>query len=250
MRRFGLIGYPLSHSFSQKYFSEKFRKEGIRDAVYENFPLPDSGSLISLLASAPTLEGLNVTIPYKQQVLPFLDFRSEIVEQTGACNCIRIRKGKLYGFNTDVPGFEQSLEKKLKPWHTRALVLGTGGASKAVEFVLKKRGIDYRLVSRHPGQPGIILTYEEVDRELVRSRLLIINTTPLGMFPLLDASPPLPYDAMGKEHYLFDLIYNPAKTLFLQKGEGQGAAIQNGLEMLTIQAEESWRIWTDSDPIL
>ncbi len=250
MRKFGLIGYPLSHSFSQKYFSEKFQKEDIRDAVYENFPLRDLHSLISLLASSPSLEGLNVTIPYKQVVLSFLDFRNEIVEQTGACNCIRIHKGKLYGFNTDVIGFEQSLQKKLKAWHTRALVLGTGGASKAVEYVLKKRGIDYRLVSRRKGQSDQTLTYDQVDPALVRSYSLIINTTPLGMFPLSDAFPPLPYDAIGKGHYLFDLIYNPLKTMFLQKAEDQGAVIQNGLEMLTIQAEESWRIWRDSDPVI
>jgi shikimate dehydrogenase len=250
MRKFGLIGYPLSHSFSQKYFSEKFQKEGISDAEYENFPLPDLHSLAPLLASSPSLEGLNVTIPYKQEVLSYLDFSDEIVEQTGACNCIRIRKGKLYGFNTDVTGFEQSLQKKLQAWHEKALVLGTGGASKAVQYVLKKRGIDYSLVSRRPGQAGKTFTYDQLERELVRSCTLLINTTPLGMFPLLDAFPPIPYDAIGKDHLLFDLIYNPQKTLFLKKGEEQGAVIQNGLEMLTVQAEESWRIWKDSDPVI
>jgi shikimate dehydrogenase len=243
MRKFGLIGYPLSHSFSQKYFSEKFQREGIRDAIYLNFPLPSIEELTPLIRSEPSLNGLNVTIPYKEKVLAFLDFEDEIVNQTGACNCIKIKNGQRYGFNTDVMGFEQSLMKGLNPGHARALILGTGGASKAVEFVLRKLGIGYRIVSRkNTGRPGLI-QYQELDAAIIRSHTLIVNTTPVGMYPNIEECPPIPYQFIGSSHYLFDLVYNPAKTLFLQKGEERGAGVRNGSEMLLIQAEESWAIW-------
>jgi shikimate dehydrogenase len=242
MRKFGLIGYPLGHSFSQKYFTEKFQREGIKDCVYEKFPLPSIEGLRAVLEDA-SLCGLNVTIPYKEQVIPFLHEKNEIVRQINACNCIKIQEGKLYGYNTDAIGFEQSLAKKLQPHHTHALILGTGGAAKAVEYVMKKRGIFYRFVSRSPRPSTNDLNYDEVKDEILHEHTLIINTTPLGMFPKVDECPPLLYEAVSRRHYLFDLVYNPAKTLFLQKGEERGAATENGHEMLIIQAEESWRIW-------
>lgn len=242
MRRYGLIGYPLSHSFSQHYFAEKFRREGITDCTYSNFPIPAIGALPVLLAD-PELCGLNVTIPYKQDVLHFLDVRSDVVAAIGACNCIRIEGGVRTGHNTDVVGFEQSLVRRLEPHHRRALVLGTGGASKAVEWVLGKLGIAYRMVTRRPRAGSTDLAYEQVDAGMLREYTLIVNTTPLGMYPATDECPPLPYDALTSEHYLFDLVYNPSRTLFLEKGEARGAVVENGHEMLVLQAEESWRIW-------
>ncbi|GGB25740.1 shikimate dehydrogenase family protein [Puia dinghuensis] len=242
MRRYGLIGYPLTHSFSQRYFSEKFEREGIKDCVYDNFSLVSIDELAAVLADAE-LCGLNVTIPYKEQVLAFLDERSPVVAAIGACNCIRIDGGRLTGYNTDVVGFEQSLLPKLGSHHRRALILGTGGASKAVEYVLGKLGIDYRLVSRRPRPGTNELWYEQVDAALLSEYTVVVNTTPLGMYPHTEECPPLPYEAVGPEHYLFDLVYNPARTLFLQKGEERGAVVENGHAMLVIQAEESWRIW-------
>lgn len=242
MRKFGLIGYPLSHSFSQRYFTEKFEREGITDACYSVYPLAQIGELPALLAD-PELCGLNVTIPYKEQVLSFLDSRNEVVQEINACNCIRIERGKRVGYNTDVVGFGESLLTKWQPHHKQALILGTGGASKAVEYVIKKLGIAYRFVSRSPRPSTTDLSYEQVDAALLRSSTLVINTTPLGMYPKVEDCPPLPYEAIGPRHYLFDLVYNPEKTLFLQKGEERGAVIENGYDMLIGQAEESWRLW-------
>jgi shikimate dehydrogenase len=242
MRKFGLIGFPLSHSFSQKYFTEKFEREHIKGCIYETYPLPDINDLSSVLRDKE-LQGLNVTIPYKQQVIPFLHGSSEIVQQINACNCITIDDGKLFGHNTDAIGFEESLVKKLQPHHTRALILGTGGAAKAVEYVVKKLGIAYRFVSRRPDPSTAAIGYEEVDAALMHTHTLIINTTPVGMFPHVAECPPLPYEEIGSGHYLFDVIYNPGRTLFLQKGESMGAAVENGHDMLILQAEESWRIW-------
>jgi len=248
MRKYGLIGYPLTHSFSQRYFTEKFEMEKIAGCSYSNFSLGEIGELAGVLAD-PALRGLNVTIPYKQQVLPFLHEQTEVVKKIGACNCIRIDDGKLYGFNTDVIGFEESLTGKLKPHHDQALVLGTGGAAKAVEYVLQKLGIKYKLVSRsvhaetNPGSVSLPILYEQVDKALLDTHTLIINTTPLGMHPKVESCPLLPYEAIGSRHYLFDLVYNPARTLFLRKGEQRGAVVENGYDMLVLQAEESWRIW-------
>ncbi|HVS96115.1 MAG TPA: shikimate dehydrogenase [Puia sp.] len=244
MRRYGLIGYPLTHSFSQRYFTEKFRREGIADCSYENFPIPAIAGLSEVL-SDPDLRGLNVTIPYKQEVLAFLDTRSEVVAAIGACNCIRIDNGVRSGHNTDVVGFGQSLIGKLETHHRRALVLGTGGASKAVEWVLGKLGIDYRLVTRRPRGGSTDLSYAQVNAALLGEYTLIVNTTPLGMYPRVEECPALPYEALTPRHYLFDLVYNPARTLFLQKGEERGAAVKNGHDMLVLQAEESWRIWQE-----
>ncbi len=246
MKVFGLIGFPLSHSFSKKYFTEKFIRENISDCRYELFPLKDISAFPNLWKNNPDLMGVNVTIPYKEKVIPFLDSASDVVIKTGACNCIKKMNGVLKGFNTDVIGFEKVLLQNLKPNHRAALILGTGGAAKAVEYVLEKNGINYLLVSRNPKTDQI--SYTDLDLELIRAHPLIINTTPVGMYPDIAASPDIPYEYITENHFLFDLIYNPAKTLFLQKGESQGAFIQNGEGMLVIQAEESWKIWnTNSD---
>lgn len=244
MRRYGLIGYPLSHSFSQPFFTEKFKKEGIDDCVYQNFPIPEIAALKEILASHADLAGLNVTIPYKEQVIPFLHHIEPVVKTIGACNCIRIENGELTGFNTDVLGFERSLSEFLQPSHKKALVLGTGGASKAICYVLEQKGIDYLIISRTPSSANQ-RSYEQVTPAIVEAYTLIVNTTPVGMYPKEDAWPALPYDALTAKHYLYDLVYNPAKTQFLQRGEAQGAAIKNGMDMLVIQAEESWRIWNE-----
>jgi shikimate dehydrogenase len=241
MRHFGLIGYPLSHSFSKKYFTEKFDKEGWNDCVYENHAIASIDELPALIKNNPLLEGINVTIPYKEQVIPFLFQHSAVVKEIKACNCIKINNGKLIGYNTDVTGFELSLTPKLGNTHQRALILGTGGAAKAVAYVLSKLGIQYSYVSRKASPQN--LSYKAVTPELLASHTLIINTTPLGMYPNVTECPPIPYQSLGSHHYLFDLVYNPGKTLFLQKGEAQGAVIKNGQDMLLVQAEESWKIW-------
>ncbi len=241
MRQFGLIGYPLSHSFSKKYFTEKFEKEGLDDCVYENYPIASVDELPGLLKNNPLLEGINVTIPYKEKVLSFLSSQSEVVKNIKACNCIKIEDGELIGYNTDVTGFELSLAPKLGTNHKRALILGTGGAAKAVEYVLSKWGIQYSYVSRRASPHN--LSYEDVTPALLKEYTLIINTTPLGMYPNVSEFPPIPYQSLNSQHYLFDLVYNPEKTMFLQKGEQQGAVTKNGQDMLLIQAEESWKIW-------
>jgi shikimate dehydrogenase len=241
MKLFGLIGYPLSHSFSKKFFTDKFQLEGIDDCRYELFPIEKIEELNTLLANHNDLAGLNVTIPYKELVLPFLDELSPAVQSIGACNCISVVNGKLKGYNTDVIGFQKTFEPKLKSHHTKALVLGTGGAAKAVHHVLKQKGIEFIEVSRTAR--GKIISYDQLGKDLLSSHTLIINTTPLGMYPDVDAAPELPYDALGPEHYLYDLVYNPNPTLFLKKGMQQGATTENGSEMLRIQAEESWNIW-------
>lgn len=242
MRRYGLIGYPLTHSFSQKYFTEKFEREGITGCAYINFPIASIDELPAVLAD-PELFGLNVTIPYKEQVLSLLDERSPVVAAIGACNCIKIENGILTGHNTDVVGFEQSLLPKLGSHHRQALVLGTGGAAKAVEYVLGRLGIAYRLVTRRPRAGTSDLGYEQVDAAVMGSHTLVVNTTPLGMYPKVEDSPALPYEAVGNQHYFFDLVYNPARTLFLRRAEERGAVVENGHAMLLLQAEESWRIW-------
>ena len=244
MRLFGLIGYPLSHSFSKKYFSSKFEKEGLSDCRYESFSIPSITDLETVLKENPELCGLNVTIPYKEQVLSFLHEKTELVGKINACNCIKIEQGKLKGHNTDAPAFEQSLKEKLQPHHTKALILGTGGSAKAVEFSLRQLKIVYKYVSRKPSAKSF--SYEQLTDALMQEYTLIINTTPLGMFPNVVEGPQIPYHALGPRHYLFDLLYNPEKTLFLQKGEEQGASIKNGYEMLVLQAEDSWRIWNEN----
>jgi shikimate dehydrogenase len=239
-----LIGFPLTHSFSQRYFTEKFVREGIVDCAYLNFPIPSIDELPAVLADAE-LCGLNVTIPYKEQVLSFLDGRGPVVEAIGACNCIKIDGGRRVGYNTDVVGFEKALLPKLGKHHRQALVLGTGGAAKAVEYVLGNLGIAYRLVTRRPREGTNDLGYEDIDAAMMGAYTLVVNTTPLGMYPNVEEYPALPYAAIGPKHYLFDLVYNPARTLFLKKGEERGAVVENGHAMLLLQAEESWRIWQE-----
>jgi len=246
MRLFGLIGYPLTHSFSKDYFAEKFKREGVEDCRYENFQLSNITELSRTIDDYPELEGLNVTIPYKESVLSFLDGKNELVKETGACNCIKIVNGKLTGFNTDVIGFEKSLLSKLQPQHKNALILGTGGAAKAVEFVLSKNKIHYTCVSRKYSENSV--AYEQLTPAMMEENKLIINTTPVGMYPNVNEILPLPFGAVTPQHFLFDLVYNPAKTLFLKKGEERGATVQNGYQMLVYQAEESWTIWNHGRP--
>ena len=246
MNAYGLIGYPLSHSFSKRYFAFKFEREHIRDCTYENFELSSIDQVPSLVRNTPSLQGFNITIPYKEKIIPFLQAGNEVVQQTGACNCVKIVEQQLIGYNTDVEGFRQSLQKQLQPHHTRALVLGTGGAAKAVSYVLNKLGIPFYYVSRNKEQREEYLCYEDIDEQLLGTHQLVINTTPTGMYPNIHTAPPIPYHALSANHFLFDLTYNPEKTLFLQQGESKGADIQNGYEMLVIQAEESWKIWTEA----
>ncbi len=245
-RLLGLIGYPLSHSFSKDYFSRKFEKEGIQDCFYENFPIRSVDQMPALFRDHPNLIGLNVTIPYKEAVIPLLDELAPGAEAVGAVNTIkRLPDGRLKGFNTDVYGFQWSLEKEIAANHLTiesALVLGTGGAAKAVCYVLEKMGIAYQLVSRRPGKAA--LTYEEIDEAILLKNRLLVNTTPLGMSPKTDTFPILPYELLTDGHLLYDLVYNPAETLFLQKGKAAGAATKNGLDMLHLQAEKAWEIWT------
>lgn len=249
-RLFGLIGYPLSHSFSKKYFSEKFAKAGLTNACYELFPIPEIEALPELLEQHPNLVGLNVTIPYKQAVLPYLDKLSEGAAAVGAVNTIRCSGDQLEGFNTDVVGFETSLcswlEAKRGGWSgLKALVLGTGGAAKAVAFVLDRLEIPFKMVSRTPGDDR--LSYEQLTPEVATAHELLINTTPLGMSPNTASKPELPYEAIGETHFLYDLVYNPASTAFMESGLQQGAKAMNGLQMLYGQAEAAWTIWTRED---
>lgn len=262
MKLFGLIGYPLGHSFSVSYFEKKFRKEGI-EASYRNFPLERIEDFESLLAGEPGLAGLNVTVPYKQAVIPYLDKLSDVAGEIRAVNTISFRRAagslELAGDNTDVIGFRRSLEEHLKPGHRSALVLGTGGSSRAIRYVLGQLGILFIMVSRSAGvrtgeesdgeerdgvKSGIRrITYGELDCKLVGETPLIINTTPLGMFPEVDTYPDIPYGALTPDHLLFDLVYNPARTAFLKRGEEMGATVVNGYDMLEYQAEASWKIW-------
>lgn len=240
MRLFGLIGYPLSQSFSKKYFTEKFLNEGIADATYELFELENIQQFPSLLQKH-SLSGINVTIPYKQDVMAYLDELDEEAQAIGAVNCIKVENGKLKGFNTDAPAFERSLKMLLQPFHNKALVLGTGGAAKAVIHVLKKLQIEYVSVSRTKNQG--LLTYDELTREVMQDHLLVINCSPLGSYPKVDTAPQIPYQQLTEKHYLYDLVYNPPHTLFLLNGQERGAAIKNGYDMLVGQAELGWKIW-------
>ncbi len=245
MKTFGLIGYPLTHSFSQQYFKEKIEREGIADAIFNNYPLKNIEELPALLAADPSLKGFAVTIPYKEKVLQYVTHVSEEVKHIGAANCIKIKGDELSAFNTDITGFERSFAKHLKPHHKKALVLGTGGSSKAVQYVLKKMGIGFLLVSRNTNVTENIIQYDELTEAILRDCNIIINTSPLGMLPDENTCADIPYDLLTAEHYLYDLVYTPAKTMFLQKGEEQGATIENGFKMLIIQAEENWRIWNE-----
>ncbi len=244
MKTYGLIGFPLSHSFSQKYFTEKFQKEGMVNCRYESYPIGSIEEIKALVKSDPGLMGLNVTIPYKQSVLSYLDNTDSLPAGLSACNCIRIKEGKMIGYNTDVAGFEKSLRPNLKACHTGALVLGNGGAADAIKFVLNKLKLKYKVVSRKIHHDSDFI-YDELGESIIKQCKLIINTTPLGTFPDIYECPDIPYRFLTPEHFLYDLVYNPEKTLFLQKGEAHGTTIKNGYEMLLLQAEESWRIWNE-----
>ena len=246
MRTFGIIGLPLSHSFSQRYFTHKFEQENIADAVFKNYAIESIDALENILKAEPTLQGLAVTIPYKKAVLPFLNNATDAVVQMGACNCIRIKEDQLFGHNTDVLGFEESFKKHLQPHHTKALILGSGGAAAAVEYVLQKLHIEYMVVSRRALPQKSFIDYKVIDENLLQQYAIIINCTPLGTYPNVEEAPGIPYHLLSSQHYLFDLVYNPPLTKFLKLGQAQGAAIQNGYDMLTIQAEYNWKIWNEN----
>ena len=245
MRTFGLIGYPLAHSFSKKYFTEQFEREQEDNCRYELFPLEHVDEITSLILSDQSLRGLNVTIPHKVSVLPYLNEMDDAAEKIGAVNCIAVTRNgaeiSLKGYNTDAYGFEESLKPFLKDYHTKALVLGDGGAARAVKYVLNKLGICYQSVVRTPIAGAIL--YDDLTEEMVRTHKVIINTTPLGTFPQVDASPAIPYQYLTGQHLAYDLVYNPEETQFLQKAKTQGAMVKNGLEMLHLQADRSWHIW-------
>jgi shikimate dehydrogenase len=243
MYLFGLLGYPLSHSFSKRYFTEKFEREGIKDCRYDLYAIEKIELLTDILQQNRDIIGLNVTIPYKQAVIPFLDAIDETAAEAGAVNSIKIENGTLTGYNTDIIGFEESLLPWLNPTkRLKALVLGNGGAAKAVFYVLKKHNIPYKIVTRSPKNDEI--GYNSLDKKLINAHRLIINTTPLGMSPNIDTCPAIPYQYLTQKHFLYDLVYNPEQTLFLTKGMQQGAATKNGIEMLHSQAINAWKIWT------
>ncbi len=244
MQQYGIIGYPLKFSFSQTYYTKKFLEEGIADALYSIYPIERAEEIRTILQQNPALKGLNVTIPHKKNILPFLTDSTNLPVGLNACNCIKIEGNNLIGYNTDVVGFEKSLLPLLKPHHTKALIFGNGGAANAVKYVLQKLTIPFLVVGRTMAD-GIDLLYENLNQQIINEHLVLINTTPVGTFPAVDESPNLPYQHLIQKHLLYDLIYNPEKTLFLQKGEEQGAAIKNGYEMLLLQAEENWRIWNE-----
>ena len=245
MDKYGLIGYPLGHSFSISYFNQKFHDEDI-DAVYENYEIPTIDALPEVLSSNPELKGLNVTIPYKEKVIPFLDNISPEARAIGAVNVIRVthegRNVKLKGYNSDVIGFTQSIEPMLdSKWHKKALILGTGGASKAIDYGLRNLGLETVFVSRYE-RPETI-QYQSITPDVVKEYNVIVNCTPVGMFPKINECPPLPYEAIDEHNILYDLIYNPDETLFMKRGEEYGAQTKNGLEMLLLQAFASWEFW-------
>lgn len=244
--KYGIIGLPLGHSFSPGFFNEKFQNEGI-DAVYEMFELPQIEALQEVLAANPTLRGFNVTIPYKQQVIEYLDEISEEARAIGAVNVVRIthngKKTTLKGFNSDVIGFTRSIEPLIEKHHKKALILGTGGSSKAIEYGLRSLGLETIKVSRYERKDTI--QYEKITPDVIRDYNVIVNCTPVGMYPHTEECPPLPYEAMDGHTLLYDLIYNPNETLFLKKGREQGAVVKNGLEMLLLQAYASWEMWND-----
>ena len=248
MDKYGLIGYPLGHSFSISYHNQRFADEGI-DAKYLNFEIPSIDELPEVLSLHPELKGLNVTIPYKEKVMRFLDYVSPEARAIGAVNVIRVehqgKKTILKGYNSDVIGFTQSIESMLEDYHKKALILGTGGASKAVNYGLRSLGLETVFVSRYE-RPDTI-QYNQITPDVVQEYNVIVNCTPLGMFPKTDECPPLPYEALTERNILYDLIYNPDETLFMRKGAEHGAEVKNGLEMLLLQAFASWEMWNGND---
>ena len=243
MNLYGLIGYPLGHSFSKQYFTEKFEKEGITGSVFEAFPIPSIEAFPGLIKNNPSLKGLSVTIPYKEQVLRYIDEFSDEVKAIGATNSIKISNGKLTAYNTDIVGFEKSFTTQLQPHHTNALILGTGCASKAVQYVLEKLAIEFLVVTRNNDDQQKFINYTDIDEVIMTAYTVIVNCSPVGMYPHEHTAPSIHYQLLSPSHYLYDLVYKPAETLFLKKGKERGALIRNGYDMLLLQAEESWRIW-------
>ncbi len=249
MKRFGLIGFPISHSFSQRHFQEKFVKESLVDHIYELYPLATLSEFIPFIQNTPDLIGLNVTIPFKEKIIPYLQVLDDISKEINAVNCIKILNNNhniplLKGYNTDATGFEQSIKPLIKHHHKSALILGNGGSAKAVSYVLNKLNINFKIATRTPFQSNHI-KYNEINEDIIKNNLLIINTTPLGMVPNLNTFPDIPYNLLTENHLLYDLIYNPEETFFLTKGKNNGAQIKNGLSMLFFQADKSWEIWTN-----
>ena len=241
---YGLIGKNIGYSFSRGYFTQKFEELGLTDHLYTNFDIENIEKFDTEIKNIGNLKGCNVTIPYKEKIIPFLDEIDEEAQKIGAVNTIKVLpNGKFKGFNTDYFGFQNSIKNLLQPIHNKALILGTGGASKAVAFALVNLGLDYRFVSRKDSTSALHLTYNELGSSVLQDFTVLINTTPLGTSPQTDECPDVPYEFLSKNHLLFDLIYNPSETLFLRKGKAQGAKIKNGLEMLELQAEKAWEIW-------
>lgn len=245
MRKYGLIGYPLGHSFSKEYFTEKFRREGIDDVIYENYPLEDINGFNPLYQGDPELKGLNVTIPHKQSIIPFLDVLSEGARMIGAVNtvCLCTKTGRLVkvGHNTDAIGFSKSLKENLREKPEQALVLGTGGSSRAVVYILE--GMDIKVIKVSSSGKEDAISYGDLSDKIVKRSKLIVNTTPLGMHPNIDTCPDIPYDSLTPEHLLFDLVYNPRVTKFMKEGKSRAASAVNGYDMLVYQAESAWEIW-------
>ncbi len=240
--RLGLIGYPLEHSFSPEYFQKKFEREGLEGYEYKAYPIRDLDLLDEIINEG--VAGLNVTIPYKEKIIPYLDILSEEAYRIGAVNTIKVKDGRLFGYNTDIYGFEQSLKSFLEySLPDKALILGNGGAAKAVKYALENMKIPYKTVSRRPSKNKGIISYASLDKKIMDRSHLIINTTPLGMYPDVKSSPDIPYQYLSEKHFLYDLVYNPKKTLFLANGLEKGCKVKNGYEMLLLQAEKSWKIW-------
>lgn len=242
MTKYGIIGNPLGHSFSKGFFTEKFAREGI-DAEYLNFQISEIGKLTEVLRENPELRGINVTLPYKTEIIPFLDELSDEAREIGAVNVVQIRNGHLKGFNSDIIGFTRSIQPLLKSHHQKALILGTGGASRAIRVGLTRLGLEWKYVSRTPHE-GMI-TYEDITAETLREYEVIVNCSPVGMFPKVDGCPAIPYEFLTPDNLLYDLVYNPETTLFMKKGALQGAVVKNGLEMLHLQAIASWEFWNE-----
>ena len=241
MEQYGLIGYPLGHSFSRRFFNEEFFPEHGIEAEYLNFEIPEADGLLEVVRTHPLLRGLNCTIPHKQAIIPLLDEISPEAREIGAVNVIRIRDGRLKGFNSDIIGFMDSLRPLLQPHHRHALVLGSGGASKAVWAGLLRLGLEPMQVSRKAGDG--VLSYEMLTPEVMADCTVVVNCSPVGMFPHVDECPAIPYEMLSGRHLLYDLVYNPLDTLFMQRGRERGATVKNGLEMLRLQALASWKFW-------
>lgn len=242
---YGLIGHPLGHSFSAAFFAQKFATEGI-DASYHNFDLTTIDEVEDMLSTHPRLRGFNVTIPYKQAILPYLDTVSSEAQEIGAVNVVKVvhddeGKRSLHGFNSDVVGFSRSIAPLLQPHHTKALVLGTGGASRAIVYGLKQLGISATLVSRRPCEGQ--LTYADINAQVLQAHTVVVNCSPIGMHPHVDEAPALPYELLSERHLCYDLVYNPSTTAFMQRSAAQGATVKNGLEMLHLQALAAWEVW-------